>query len=251
MRPVLKSEGAWGSMPGMKTTLALLALLFSACFSFSQDAAPLAPRIVCDEPVYDFGERENTEVVEHHYLVRNEGDLSLEIRGVRASCGCTAVKPEDSVVPPGGQTKIQARFDLRGRRGTQIKTITVQSNDPNTPNLNLQIRGNAAPGLHVQPSTLFFGRVGPDGARVRTFEIVDGRRPFSVVEMRAENPGLIVKRLEPEADVAAASHRYELTLDPSLPGGTLNSRLVATLAYAESEETRELAVPVAAFIVAP
>ena len=58
--------------------------------------APLAPKIVCDEPSYDFGERDNNGFVEHNYVVRNAGTLS-EIREVRASCGCTAVKPSVDV----------------------------------------------------------------------------------------------------------------------------------------------------------
>ena len=48
--------------------------------------AALAPKIVCDESTFDFGEKNNTEVIEHDYPIRNTGTLSLEIRDVHASC---------------------------------------------------------------------------------------------------------------------------------------------------------------------
>lgn len=208
----------------------------------------LAPKIVCPETVFDFGEKENSQVVEHHYVVRNEGTLSLEIRGVRASCGCTAVKPTDSVVPPGGDTTIQARFDLRGRSGMQVKTITVESNDPERPVVHLQIRGTAVQGLRAQPSTLFFGRIEPGAERTRAFEIQSGRGPIQIQEVRTTDPGLVVSPLEPEPGADGTRHRFELTLGDSLPPGTVNGQVIVKT---DVEDGREVAIPVAAYLVAP
>ena len=229
----------------MKSTAIALAFALSAVAALAQAPAPLAPKIVCAEPIFDFGERENSETVEHHYVVRNEGTLSLEIRGIRATCGCTVAKPDDELIPPGGQTKIQARLDLRGRSGMQIKTISVLSNDPQTPTLNLQMRGTAVQGLRAEPSTLFFGRVGPGGVRTRSFAIVSGRGPFQVLEVRPDQTGLSVRPLDPEPGDDGALHRFELTLDDSIPAGTLNTRLqVRTDLGAD----RDFSIPVAAFI---
>ena len=101
----------------MKATL-LSALVFSALLAapvFAQEpaAAPpadpgAAPRIVCEEPIFDFGDKNNSESVEHNYVIRNTGNVSLEIQDVRASCGCTAVKPSQNTIPPGGDGFITA-----------------------------------------------------------------------------------------------------------------------------------------------
>ncbi|MDD4341872.1 MAG: DUF1573 domain-containing protein [Kiritimatiellae bacterium] len=210
--------------------------------------AALAPKIVCPETVYDFGERESDQVVEHHFVVRNEGTLSLEIRNVRASCGCTAVKPTDNVVPPGGETTIQVRFNLRGRNGRQIKTIFVQSNDPETPNVNLQIQGTIVQGLRAQPATLFFGRVEPGAQRMRPFEILSGRGPVQILEVGASQDGMIVTRLDPEPGDDGTRHRFELTLDDTLPNGTLNGHVVVKT---DQGDGREITIPVAAYLQAP
>ena len=210
-------------------------------------AAALKPQIVCAEPVFDFGERNNTEFVEHDYPIRNAGTLSLEIRQVRASCGCTAVKPSQDVVPPGGEASIRARFDLRGRNGFQQKTITVASNDPDTPNLMLQLKGTAMQALRANPSTLFFGRIGPDGMRSRTFEVVSARGPIQIVGARTDNPGLVLTALELEAGADGSTRRFELTLDPALPEGNVNGSVFIQTDLAGQAE---LAIPVAAYVMA-
>ena len=240
----------------MKTNL--MAVLFFAGFTaqaaLAQDPAPaaaedppapLAPKIVCDEPVFDFGERNNTEFVEHDYPIRNAGTLSLEIRNVRASCGCTAVKPSQDVVPPGGEASIRARLDLRGRNGFQQKTITVESNDPETPNLVLQLKGAAVQVLRVEPSSLFFGRIGPDGVRSRTFDVISGRGPIQIVSYRTDNPGLQLTPVAAEPGADGTRHRFELALDPALPEGNISGSAFVKTDLADQPE---LAIPIAAYI---
>ncbi|NLG35991.1 MAG: DUF1573 domain-containing protein [Lentisphaerae bacterium] len=232
----------------MKTVISLAAvLLLTLSRAPAQEPPPLAPKIVCDQTVYDFGQRDNSEVVEHHYVIRNEGSLSLEIRGVRATCGCTAVKPEQNVIPPGGETKIQVRLNLSGRSGMQIKTVTVQSNDPETPNLTLQIRGTATQPLRIQPATLFFGRLDPNAARTRNIEVISERGPVEIADIRTEHPGIRVERLEPEPDADGSRHLLAVTLDESLPGGAVNSQIIVQIR--QGDTLKSLSVPVAAMIV--
>lgn len=237
----------------MKTTcLSAFALVsLSACAVLAQDPAPpadaaLKPRIVCDEPIFDFGERNNTEFVEHDFPIRNAGTLSLEIRNVHASCGCTAVKPSQDVIPPGGEASIRARLDLRGRNGYQQKSITVQSNDPDQPNLGLQLKGTAIQPLRAQPSALFFGRIGPADARSRVCEIISARGPIQIASLRADHPGLLLKQLEPEAGADGATQKFELTIDPALPEGSVNGSVFVKTDQADQPE---LSIPVAAYVV--
>ena len=208
-------------------------------------ADTLAPKIACAEPVFDFGEKDNNGFIEHDYPIRNEGTLSLEIRNVRASCGCTAVKPSQNVVPPGGEASIRARFDLRGRNGPQHKTITVESNDPQTPNLMLQLKGTAVQVLRAQPNSLFFGRIEPNAARSRTFDIVSGRGPIQIVSYRTDNPGLLLAPVAAEPGADGSTHRFELTLDPALKEGNISGSVFIKTSL---EDQPEIAIPVAAYI---
>ena len=209
------------------------------------EAAPLAPKIVCDQPVYDFGETNNLGFVEHNYAIRNAGTLTLEIVNVHASCGCTAVKPSQNLIPPGGEASISARLDLRGKSGPQIKTITVANNDPATPNLMLQLKGTAVQVLHVEPSTLFFGRLGPAAARSRTFEVISGRGPIQIVGIRTDNPGLAVVPVAADPGADGSRHRFELTISPDLPEGNVGGSVFVKTDMADQPE---LTVAVAAYV---
>ena len=208
-------------------------------------ADTLAPKIACAEPIFDFGEKDNNGFIEHDYPIRNEGTLSLEIRNVRASCGCTAVKPSQNIVPPGGEASIRARFDLRGRSGPQHKMITVESNDPQTPNLALQLKGTAVQALRAQPNSLFFGRIEPTASRSRTFDIISGRGPIQIVSYRTDNPGLLLAPVAAEPGADGTSHRFELTLDPALKEGNISG---SVFIKTDKEDQPEISIPVAAYI---
>ncbi|HIE11306.1 MAG TPA: DUF1573 domain-containing protein, partial [Kiritimatiellae bacterium] len=165
-----------------------------------------AARIVCDEPVYDFGERDNREVVEHTFTIRNEGEATLEIRRVRSSCGCTVVQSSSQSIPPGGSAQITARFNLRGRRGPQHKTITVESNDPRQPRLLLHLQGTALQEMNVSPDRFFFGRTSGSRPVPRTVTISSRTITFHITNITCSSALVDI-----ETSVVETGHAYRLT----------------------------------------
>jgi hypothetical protein len=101
-----------------------------------------APAIDFNQRVYDFGEIPEGKKVEYSFLILNKGKSDLQIRSVKASCGCTAANPASKVVKPGENTEVKVVFDSQGRVGLQNKTITIISNDPNASTSILRISGN-------------------------------------------------------------------------------------------------------------
>lgn len=100
-----------------------------------------APIMEIDDKVFDFGVITPAQKVEHDYIITNKGKNNLIIRKVKASCGCTAVTPEKTILAKGESTKIHVAFDPRGKNGRQNKTITIISNDPKQSNILLRIQG--------------------------------------------------------------------------------------------------------------
>jgi hypothetical protein len=96
------------------------------------------------EKTFDFGSVKDGEVVKHAFTVKNIGKSDLILRKVKASCGCTAVQPDKTVLVPGETTNIAAVFDSKGRPGRQNKSITVITNDPTASTVLLQIIGEVA-----------------------------------------------------------------------------------------------------------
>lgn len=92
------------------------------------------------EKTFDFGSIKEGAVAEHAFVVKNTGKSNLIIRKVTASCGCTAVQPDKTLLAPGESTNITAKFNSKGRPGRQSKSITVITNDPTATTVLLQIK---------------------------------------------------------------------------------------------------------------
>ena len=133
-------------------------------------AAPVSPppgdgpRLVCDEPVFDFGETD-VEKIDHAYVLKNAGNATLNITAIKPACGCTTAKMETQTLEPGQEVKLETTLQLKGRQGPQSKTIGVQSNDPTNPVLQLALKGSVIPKIAVEPDIINLGRIMDDEPR--------------------------------------------------------------------------------------
>ena len=115
--------------------------VLTAIFIIPLMAAMAAPKITCENKVWEFPKVKEGETIKHKYVIKNAGDEELEIKKVRGSCGCTAATPESKKVKPGEATNIQVKFNTSNRPGKQTKYVYVYSNDPETRLLKLKITG--------------------------------------------------------------------------------------------------------------
>jgi len=90
----------------MKLHLTLLGMA-GLLLGLGAGAAP-QPRLVCDQPVFDFGERESSGELEHEFVIRNAGDIALQINNLRPTCGCLVPKFTDRIIAPGRTASITA-----------------------------------------------------------------------------------------------------------------------------------------------
>lgn len=103
-----------------------------------------APKIVFEKTEYDFGTIKQDDVVDFTFNFKNEGKSDLIIRRTKASCGCTAIAPQKDVIKPGEESKFDVKFNSRGKKGKQHKTVTVITNDPVNPTTILKLNGDIA-----------------------------------------------------------------------------------------------------------
>ena len=76
------------------------------------------------------------QVVEVSWRFKNTGNKPLVIASASASCGCTVADKPEQPVSPGETGTIKARFDSKGREGTERKQVFVTANTQ-TPNHEL------------------------------------------------------------------------------------------------------------------
>jgi len=77
---------------------------------------------------HDFGTIDEGEVVEYTYTFKNTGEAPLILESVRPSCGCTAPSWTKTPVPVGGEGEIQVKFDSKGKKNANSKTVAVTAN---------------------------------------------------------------------------------------------------------------------------
>lgn len=190
-----------------------------------------APRVVVDQPVADLGSADRGQTVAHDFVLRNEGETPLEILEVRPACGCT-VAEYDRVIPPGGTGKVHAELDTKGIEGAVAKSITVLTNDPANPRLQLTLRIRIEEYLAFNPGFARFvqGHGHPPGevsnlllsANFDGLEVekVSSPYPFMRAEVRPARPD--------ERRDGAAGNQYVLTVTvdyDEAPVGPLSSHV--------------------------
>jgi len=164
-------------------------------------ATNVRPRIACDAPVFKFGDRDETETVEHTFVISNTGSKPLEILKIKAACGCTATSMGRRILPPGESENLKATLKLKGRRGLQKKSIRVQSNDATQPVLTLWMEGTARVELALDSAFVNFGQLSSKNAASERLTHLLSRD--STIEI---------------TDIQGASERFEVTAQSDAKG---------------------------------
>jgi hypothetical protein len=108
------------------------------------------PKAVVAEPIKDVGTVATGEKITHDFVIRNDGDAVLEITNVQPACGCT-VAQFDKTIAPGQTGKVHAVVDTTTFNGPISKGVSVFTNDPDTPQIELTIRAKVEPYIAVKP----------------------------------------------------------------------------------------------------
>jgi uncharacterized protein DUF1573 len=91
-----------------------------------------------------------------HFKYQNSGKTPVHFKSVHASCGCTTAQTQKDEVPPGGTGEITATFNIGDRTGTQVKTVTVETDE--TPNAKtvLTLKTIIPQQLEINPTFVFW-----------------------------------------------------------------------------------------------
>jgi hypothetical protein len=98
-------------------------------------------RLVCDEPVYQFGRVDQTAVVRHIFVVRNDGDTTFVAGMPRATCSCTQARLNKRMIGPGESAELAVTFTAERRAGEQKKVIYLPPSDSDVPVIKFYIQG--------------------------------------------------------------------------------------------------------------
>jgi len=116
-----------------------------------------------------------------HFKYQNTGSKPVRFKSVHTSCGCTAAQSQKEEVPPGEKGEITATFKIGDRTGTQVKTVTVQTDDPANVTTVLTLKGVIPQELEINPTFVFWGKGGAPNPK--TIVVLAGK-DFSVKQLK-------------------------------------------------------------------
>jgi hypothetical protein len=91
-----------------------------------------------------------------HFKYQNPGKTPVHFKSVHASCGCTTAQTQKDEVPPGGTGEITATFNIGDRTGTQVKTVTVETDEQANAKTVLTLRTIIPQQLEITPTFVFW-----------------------------------------------------------------------------------------------
>ena len=91
-----------------------------------------------------------------HFKYENAGKTPIHFKSVRSSCGCTAAQSQKDEVPAGEKGEITATFKIGDRTGTQVKTVTVETDDPAQAVTVLTLRTIVPQLLDIKPTFVYW-----------------------------------------------------------------------------------------------
>lgn len=199
----------------------------------SEDAIP-KPIIQVENPVFSFGSVPQGTLVKHDFVVKNSGTMNLVIQKAVAGCGCTAALPPSGPIAPGQSAPISVTFDTSGFEGDKEKTVQVFSNDIDSPQPTLTLKGYIETPLTIDPVRLSFGRVmqgQPGDPKHVSIKLHEGVRA-SIKQISTFAKGLSVETKSNDGKTAAAI----VNVLPTAGSGELRDRVLVTIEYADKRE---------------
>tara|TARA_Y100000385_G_scaffold195470_1_gene202339 strand:- start:480 stop:866 length:387 start_codon:yes stop_codon:yes gene_type:complete len=113
-------------------------------FTLSVYAQKTLPQIEFESTTVDYGIIENGSDGERVFTFKNVGTADLIITNVKSTCGCTIPKKPKNPILPGESSEIIVRYDTK-RVGPFRKTITVSTNQKESPYIALKLKGTVLP----------------------------------------------------------------------------------------------------------
>src|SRR5438105_9730620 len=173
-----------------------------------------------------------------HFKYENVGNTSVHFKSVHASCGCTTAQTQNEQVAPGQKGEITATFNIGGRTGTQVKTVTVQTDDPDPSHATtmLTLKAVITPLLEIQPTLVFWqngeepkpkiitAKANKDAA-IKKLDVISSDTDFTAKVDAGSAPNEFKISVQPR-DTTKAVYAT-LTIKPDSPANTGNTFALA------------------------
>lgn len=182
------------------------------CLSAAGSAA--APRIALEREEWNFGHKWVGEKAETTVVLRNDGDAPLNLLQVRTSCGCTVARSTKRVLPPGDTDTLHLTFDTTKPNPKANQKITIESNDPRRPTVEIAVFGQVEFVYRTAPEDkLYFGLISEQARLTRSLELTNNMDQPVVLTL----PALDDQNYDIKFEEVERGRKYRLTAATRTP----------------------------------
>jgi hypothetical protein len=218
------------------------------------------PKLVVDNPMYDFGPVERDTTVRHVFRFTNIGQATLTLKAGATTCPkCTISALSRTQVPPGESSDVTVEYLTSYVKPRFRQTVTVLTNDPNQGRVELNIFGSVTTKFRTLPEQLVLSKISANETRTAEIKIYcywsdDVRvvgHAFNDPETASyfEVQSQAIPPEELTDDKAKSGCRVELTIKPGLPLGPIRQTIRLELQWSGDEEKTKLEVPIEGVVV--
>src|SRR5207237_7427893 len=145
-----------------------------------------------------------------HFKYENVGNTPIHFESVHASCGCTTAQTQNEQVAPGQKGEITATFNIGGRTGTQVKTVTVRTDDPNPAHSTtvLTLKAVITPLLENQPELVYWQNGEEPKPKIIT-EKANKEAAIKKLDVTSSVPDFTAK-----VDAGSAPNEFRISVQP-------------------------------------
>ena len=104
---------------------------------------------------FDFGELYSGKVQKNLSII-NDGNDTLIISNVSASCGCTGTLMSNDHIAPHDSGALLITFDTKKARGQSKKAVSLETNDPDNKKVHINFTANVIPIIDLEPEYIYF-----------------------------------------------------------------------------------------------
>src|SRR3989475_13119584 len=127
-----------------------------------------------------------------HFKYQNTGKTPVHFKSVHASCGCTTAQTQKDEVPPGEKGEITATFNIGDRTGTQIKTVTVETDEAANQKTVLTLKTVIPQQLEINPTFLFWKQGDKPDQKTITWKAAK-RLTVNIIKVTSSSPDFQTK----------------------------------------------------------
>jgi hypothetical protein len=149
----------------------------------------------------------------------NRGAEPVKILNVRATCGCTAAKPDREVIGPGDSSQLTAEISTANRIGLVSVSIFVETDDIVQPTYSLTLNVIITEAVQMTPRLLFW-KIGEPATAKRV--VLKAAKGVTIVSADVEGGAFSAKLAKGSGD------EHVLWVTPRATTGSTSTMLVIT-----------------------